>query len=76
MDKLQIKRSIALTVISVIVSFIAFLKITKHSNIKIVEILIILALGMGISALIFNLAQLYKKKKMVKAYNFLNKIFS
>ena len=63
MDKLRIKRSIALTVSSVIVSFIAFLKITKHSNIKTDEILIILALGMSISALLFNLAQLYKLKK-------------
>ena len=69
MDKLQIKRSLALTAISVIVSFVAFLKIIKHSNIKIVEILIILVLGMGISALIFNLAQLYKIKKNSKTCN-------
>ena len=65
-DKLQIKRTIVLTVISVIVSFIAFLKISKNSNIKIIEILILMTLGMGISALIFNIAQLYKVKKKNK----------
>ncbi|MEP6595888.1 MAG: hypothetical protein ABJA71_08065 [Ginsengibacter sp.] len=63
MNKLQIKQSIFLTSISILVSFIAFLNITRHSNIRTVEVLIILALGMGISALIFNLAQLYRLKK-------------
>jgi len=60
---LQIKRSIALTTISIFVSFIAFLNITKHSNIRTSEVLVILSLGMGISALIFNLAQFYNLKK-------------
>jgi len=63
MNMLQIKRSIALTTISIFVSFIAFLNITKHSNIRTSEVLVILSLGMGISALIFNLAQLYNLKK-------------
>jgi len=63
MKMLLIKRSLALTVISVIVSFIAFLNITEHSNIRTIEVLVILALGMGLSALIFNLAQLYRLKK-------------
>lgn len=63
MKELQIKRSIFLTATSVIVSFIAFLNITRHSNIRTVEVLVILALGMGISALIFNLAQLYNLKR-------------
>lgn len=65
MNNLQIKRSIVLTVISLIISFIAFLKIIKHSNIKTVEILIILSLGMTISTLIFNLAQFYKVKRKI-----------
>ncbi|MEO6330237.1 MAG: hypothetical protein ABIO55_14990 [Ginsengibacter sp.] len=66
MDKLQIKRSIVFTLISLIVSFIAFLKITRHSNIKLVEILITVVLGMSISTLIFNIAHLYKIKKNSK----------
>jgi glucose uptake protein GlcU len=64
-----IKRSLALTIISVVVSFIAFLIITRHSNIRAVEVLVILALGMGLSALIFNLAQLYSLKKECEFYN-------
>jgi hypothetical protein len=63
MNKLQIKRSIALTSLSIVVSFIAFLNITRHSNIKAIEVLVILALGMGISALIFNIAQLFSLKR-------------
>jgi EamA domain-containing membrane protein RarD len=63
MNQLQIKRSIALTSISVVVSFAAFMNITRHSNIRAVEILIILTLWMSISALIFNIAHLYKAKK-------------
>ena len=63
MNKAKIKQSIALTAISVVVSFTAFLNITKHSNIRTVEVLVILALGMSISALIFNVAQLCNLKK-------------
>jgi glucose uptake protein GlcU len=63
MANLQIRRSIALTTISILVSFFAFLNITRHSNIRKVEILVILALGMGISALIFNIAHFYKLKR-------------
>ncbi len=63
MDNLKIKRSLGLTIISVIVSFITFLKMVKNSNIKTIEVLIILALGMGISALIFNVAHLSKLKR-------------
>jgi hypothetical protein len=62
-NKVRIKQSIALTSISVIVSFVAFLNITRKSNIRTVEVVAILALGMGISALIFNLAQLYTHRK-------------
>lgn len=62
-SKTQIRRSMRLCAIAVLVTAISFINITKRSNIRAVEVLTILACGIAIGAFIVNLSLLIKLKK-------------
>lgn len=63
LSRVRVRRNLMSSAIPVIIAAIAFINITKHSNIRNVEIITILGCGMTFGAFIVNLVLFFKMNK-------------